>query len=87
MSLLRVSNIVKVLDGKTVLGNLSFELNEGEHHDHLVCVQCGKVVEFFDEEIERRQKMIAKDRGFELHDHALSLYGSCTKTDCENRRK
>lgn len=68
-------------------GKSVFELNEGEHHDHLVCVQCGKVVEFFDEEIERRQKMIAKDRGFELHDHALSLYGSCTKKDCENKRK
>src|SRR5574343_472440 len=56
-------------------GKAVFELNEGEHHDHLVCVQCGKVVEFFDAEIEKRQKAIAKEQGFELHDHALSLYG------------
>lgn len=68
-------------------GKSVFELNEGAHHDHLVCLQCGKVVEFFDEEIEKRQKMIAKERGFELQDHALSLYGNCTKTNCENRRK
>ena len=68
-------------------GKSVFELNEGEHHDHLVCVQCGKVVEFYDDEIERRQKAVAKAHGFELADHALSMYGSCTKVDFENRRK
>ena len=68
-------------------GRSVFELNQGEHHDHLVCVQCGKVVEFYDEEIERRQHAIATAKGFELQDHALSLYGSCTKPNCENRRR
>lgn len=67
-------------------GKAVFELNEGEHHDHLVCIQCGKVEEFFDRAIEDRQKKIAQERGFDLHDHALALYGSCTKKDCENKR-
>lgn len=68
-------------------GKSVFELNEGEHHDHLVCIQCGKVEEFFDSGIEERQKKIATSRGFELHDHALALYGSCTKKDCEHKRQ
>lgn len=67
-------------------GKSVFELNEGEHHDHLVCIQCGKVEEFFDSGIEERQKKIAISRGFELHDHALALYGSCIKKDCEHKR-
>lgn len=67
-------------------GKSVFELNEGEHHDHLVCVQCGRVEEFHDAEIELRQKSIAQSRGFELHDHALALYGSCTKVNCEHKR-
>lgn len=54
-----------------------FELSANEHHDHMVCVDCGKVEEFFDEAIERRQSRIAKQRGFALRDHSLSLYGSC----------
>lgn len=54
-----------------------FELSANEHHDHMVCVDCGKVEEFFDEAIERRQSLIAKQRGFALRDHSLSLYGSC----------
>ena len=52
----------------------------------MVCLDCGKVEEFFDAEIERRQHAIAKEKGFELHDHALSLYAHCTKTDCEHRK-
>ncbi len=67
-------------------GKAVFELNEGAHHDHLVCLQCGRVEEFFDPEIERRQQAIARERGFELQDHALALYGNCTKPDCPNRR-
>ena len=66
-------------------GKAVFELNEGTHHDHLVCLQCGRVEEFYDPEIERRQKKIAKDRGFELHDHSLALYADCTKTQCPHR--
>ncbi len=66
-------------------GRAVFELNEGNHHDHLVCLQCGKVEEFFDAEIEKRQHKIAKDRGFNLHDHSLYLYADCTKVKCPNR--
>ena len=66
-------------------GRSVFELEKGSHHDHLVCVDCGRVEEFFDAEIERRQKIIAAERGFELQDHALSLYGTCIKEDCEFR--
>jgi Fur family ferric uptake transcriptional regulator len=66
-------------------GKSVFELNEGQHHDHLVCLTCGRVEEFFDPDIEARQRSVAQARGFELQDHALSLYGHCTKTDCEHR--
>ena len=58
-------------------GKAVYELNEGQHHDHLVCTSCGKVEEFYDAEIERRQQMIAKDKGWTLQDHAMSLYGLC----------
>lgn len=68
-------------------GRAMFELNEGSHHDHLVCLTCGRVEEFVDAEIERRQHSIAAERGFRLQDHALALYGECTKPDCEFRRK
>jgi len=66
-------------------GKAVFELNEGTHHDHLVCLQCGRVEEFYDAEIERRQNKIARERGFALHDHSLSLYADCVKTDCPHR--
>jgi Fur family ferric uptake transcriptional regulator len=66
-------------------GKSVFELNEGQHHDHLVCLDCGRVEEFFDPEIETRQRAVATARGFALQDHALSLYAHCTKTDCPNR--
>ena len=64
-------------------GKAVFELNEGKHHDHLVCIDCGRVEEFFDAEIEKRQRSIAQTRGFELHDHALALYAVCTKKNCQ----
>lgn len=66
-------------------GKAVFELNEGKHHDHLVCVNCGRVEEFFDAEIEKRQHNIAATRGFELQDHALALYAVCTKKNCEHK--
>ena len=66
-------------------GKAVFELNQGTHHDHLVCLDCGRVEEFFDDEIERRQHKIAEDRGFKLTEHALSLYGNCTKQNCQHR--
>lgn len=69
------------------VGKAVFELNEGRHHDHLVCLSCGKVEEFYDEAIETRQHAIAKERGFELQEHSLALYAVCTQTDCPHRRK
>jgi Fur family transcriptional regulator, ferric uptake regulator len=63
-------------------GRAVFELNEGSHHDHLVCLTCGRVEEFVDAEIEARQKAVALERGFELQDHALALYGVCKKPNC-----
>lgn len=67
-------------------GHSVFELNEGTHHDHLVCLDCGRVEEFVDAEIEKRQRKIAASRGFQLQEHALSLYGVCTKKDCPHRK-
>lgn len=66
-------------------GKAVFELDQGSHHDHLVCLDCGLVEEFFDEEIERRQHRIAEERGFRLSEHALALYGNCTKENCPHR--
>ncbi len=68
-------------------GKAVYELNEGQHHDHLVCLDCGKVEEFFDAEIESRQNAVAKAKGFAIADHALSLYAHCTKDACPNRGK
>ena len=68
-------------------GKSVFELNEGQHHDHLVCLSCGRVEEFFDAEIEQRQRVIVESRGFELQEHSLSLYARCTKPNCEHRGK
>jgi Fur family transcriptional regulator, ferric uptake regulator len=64
-----------------------YELNRGGHHDHLLCLQCGHVEEFFDEEIERRQHAIAKKHGFKLAEHALHLYVECERKNCPHRRK
>ena len=67
-------------------GKAVFELNQGGHHDHLVCLQCGRVEEFFDAQIELRQNEIAKEKGFDLHGHSLALYADCTKADCAYRK-
>ncbi len=64
-----------------------FELDEGEHHDHLVCVKCGRVIEFCDEVIERRQKRVAKQAGFDLQEHSMILYGVCKDENCSNKPK
>jgi Fur family ferric uptake transcriptional regulator len=66
-------------------GRSVFELNQGGHHDHLVCLTCGRVEEFYDPEIERRQGEVARQRGFEIREHALYLYAECTKPDCPHR--
>lgn len=60
-----------------------FELADTEHHDHMVCISCGKIIEFFDKTIEKAQDKIALENNFEIHDHSLCLYGkcsTCTKT-------
>lgn len=58
-------------------GKAVYELNEGQHHDHFVCTSCGKVEEFYDAEIEKRQQLIAQQKGWVIHDHSMSLYGQC----------
>ena len=66
-------------------GKAVYELNEGKHHDHLVCLQCGRVEEFYDPDIEKRQADVARQRGFTLHGHSLALYADCTKKNCPHR--
>ena len=66
-------------------GKAVFEINEGQHHDHLVCLDCGRVEEFFDAQIEQRQREVTVSRGFELQEHSLALYARCTKANCEHR--
>ena len=68
-------------------GKAVFELNQGTHHDHLVCLQCGRVEEFYDADIEKRQIKIARERGFEISEHALYLYADCTKPRCPHARR
>ncbi|MGC4060325.1 MAG: ferric iron uptake transcriptional regulator [Aquabacterium sp.] len=60
-------------------GKAVYELNEGSHHDHIVCQSCGRVDEFHDDDIERLQEQIAASRGYELRDHSLALYGLCAR--------
>ncbi|MEY3528473.1 MAG: hypothetical protein RLZZ549_956 [Pseudomonadota bacterium] len=64
-----------------------YELNEGKHHDHLVCLDCGHVEEFVDPAIEKRQNEIAKSLGFKLQEHALAMYGHCQKKNCRSKKK
>ncbi len=67
-------------------GKAVFELNHGNHHDHLVCLQCGAVEEFYDEKIEELQNQIAQQRGFKIKEHSLYLYADCAKTNCANKK-
>lgn len=67
-------------------GKAMYELNEGQHHDHMVCLDCGRVEEFYDPEIEARQQAVAQAKGFEIADHALSLYARCTRKPCPHRQ-
>lgn len=64
-----------------------FELSSGSHHDHLVCIHCGRVEEFYDKVIEDRQTKVAEEHGFTLKDHALTLYGECGHDDCPGERR
>jgi Fur family transcriptional regulator, ferric uptake regulator len=63
-------------------GQSVFEVNRDDHHDHILCVDCGRIKEFYDDEIERRQRLVAQRIGFELADHSMVLYGHCTRDDC-----
>jgi Fur family ferric uptake transcriptional regulator len=67
-------------------GKAVYELNEGQHHDHLVCLDCGRVEEFYDAQIEQRQHTVANTKGFQIADHALSLYAHCIKQTCPHRQ-
>lgn len=66
-------------------GKSVYELDEGKHHDHMVCLSCGKVEEFVDEKMEKRQVEIAKQHGFHLEEHSVAMYGTCA--DCFNKHK
>ena len=68
-------------------GTAVFELNEGEHHDHIVCTDCGRVEEFTDDSIEEKQREIAARLGFEISDHSLTLHGHCVRPNCPHRAK
>ncbi|MDH5338316.1 MAG: transcriptional repressor, partial [Rubrivivax sp.] len=67
-------------------GKAVFELDQGQHHDHLVCLTCGRVEEFYDADIEARQRAVAVTRGFDLQEHSLALYANCTKPACPHRQ-
>jgi len=66
-------------------GHSVFELNEGEHHDHILCVKCGRVDEFLDETIEKRQRAIAEKAGYTMTDHSLYIYGICKECRKQTR--
>jgi len=66
-------------------GKAVYEINEGQHHDHLVCLDCGRVEEFYDAEIERRQQNVAQAKGFEIADHSLAIYAHCAQAHCPHR--
>ena len=68
-------------------GQSVFELARGGHHDHMVCIKCGKVVEFLDDVIEQRQRDIAERNGFTIEDHALVIYGLCSDPECRTAQE
>jgi Fur family ferric uptake transcriptional regulator len=66
-------------------GHAVFELNQGKHHDHILCISCGRVDEFVDEVIEDRQRAIARQHGYTITDHSLHIYGKCA--DCQAKEE
>ena len=66
-------------------GMAVFELNQGTHHDHIVCLDCNRVEEFVDSGIEERQNSVAQRLGFQIRDHSLIMYGHCRRNDCPHR--
>lgn len=82
LSLLEDAGLVRYI----VLGNTKYyEIDDKKHHDHLVCIGCGVVVEFFDEIVEKKQDDIAKKNGFDLINHDMTLYGLCAECRKEER--
>lgn len=67
-------------------GQAVFEIDRGKHHDHLICIKCGKIVEFVNSSIEEQQQKIAEDNGFKITDHSLIIYGDCNNPECESLR-
>jgi Fur family ferric uptake transcriptional regulator len=67
-------------------GKAVFELDSGGHHDHIVCVKCGRVEEFYDAEIEKRQEKAAESLGFKMQDHSLTIYGMCKEQPCNKNQ-
>ena len=65
-------------------GKAEYELTEGKHHDHLICLGCGRTDEFNDPTIEKRQKAVAESFGYALRDHQMALYGYCPA--CASKR-
>ena len=69
-------------------GHAVFEMQHGTHHDHIVCLRCGRVDEFVDELIEKRQRQKAEELGYKLTEHSLIMYGQCLRGDsCPNLKK
>jgi len=75
LSFLEENNLIKAIKIKD--GVKKYEINKNEHHDHLICIKCGKIIEFFNEKIEKEQEKIAKEFGFSLTGHCMYLYGIC----------
>lgn len=67
-------------------GHAVFELEDGKHHDHLFCVKCNRIFEFYDAVIEERQRAIATENGFEMTDHSLYIYGICNREECRKEK-
>ncbi len=85
-----VYRTLSLLEDSHVVTSLSFgaqgkkyELGAKEHHDHLICTECGKITEFVDEEIEKRQQTITKELGFKMSDHSMQIYGICK--ECQEK--
>lgn len=66
-------------------GKSVFELNQGKHHDHIVCMQCGHLEEFYDAAIEARQEKVAVEHAFSIRDHSLYIYADCTNKQCPHK--
>jgi Fur family ferric uptake transcriptional regulator len=84
-----VYRTLSLLEDSDMVTSLSFgsqgkkyELGAKEHHDHMICTQCGDITEFVDEDIEKRQHLIAKEFGFKMQDHSMQIYGICK--NCQN---